>query len=421
MKASNRIYIFITLIIIISLGAAACSGKKEKAIESTVEKEEEVKSPGTEAEMPQPTKNEDANSTVEATGEEDLANADSTTWTFKTEGGIASSPVCLGDVVYFGSKDGNIYAVDINTKQELWRYNAGSPILSQVAIKDNSLYFGCNEIYYAVDIRSGEEIWKYDTQAEDRYKRRKDQWDYHDASPVLNENIVYFGSGLGCVYGFDVSTGDIVWEFETENQAAVRSTPLISEGVIYFGDWNGKYYAVDIKSKQVNWVNNYFQGFQNSVAIDGNTLILGGRDTKIHAVDIVTGEEKWVFRDPIGSWISGDPTILNGIAYFPTSDARLTYAFNVADGTLVNSYKVYMNSFSKAVIYNDVLYITSGDARNIPGSGRLQAFQINGAQENIWEYRVSTGSIFTSPVIWKDTIYFGSEDGCLYAVSLLDR
>jgi outer membrane protein assembly factor BamB len=32
-------------------------------------------------------------------------------WSFKTEGAVNSSPAVCNDVVYFGSDDGNVYAL----------------------------------------------------------------------------------------------------------------------------------------------------------------------------------------------------------------------------------------------------------------------------------------------------------------------
>jgi outer membrane protein assembly factor BamB len=43
-------------------------------------------------------------------------------WKFKTEGEVWSSTVVVGGVVYFGSYDDHLYAVDIETGQEKWRF-----------------------------------------------------------------------------------------------------------------------------------------------------------------------------------------------------------------------------------------------------------------------------------------------------------
>src|ERR1051326_2516922 len=45
-----------------------------------------------------------------------------TKWTFKTEGPIIGSPAIANGVVYIGSVDGNVYAVDEETGKEKWKF-----------------------------------------------------------------------------------------------------------------------------------------------------------------------------------------------------------------------------------------------------------------------------------------------------------
>jgi outer membrane protein assembly factor BamB len=42
-------------------------------------------------------------------------------WSFETGGPVWSSPTVMDDTVYVGSLDGNLYAVDASSGDELWR------------------------------------------------------------------------------------------------------------------------------------------------------------------------------------------------------------------------------------------------------------------------------------------------------------
>ena len=46
------------------------------------------------------------------------------------------------NVVYCGSTDGIMYAVDLQTGMETWRYNIGDPIYSSPAISELGLFVG---------------------------------------------------------------------------------------------------------------------------------------------------------------------------------------------------------------------------------------------------------------------------------------
>lgn len=60
-------------------------------------------------------------------------------WEFVTRGKVDSSPVRVGERVFVGSADGNVYGVDVRMGRELWRYEAGSAILASPAVGAGSL------------------------------------------------------------------------------------------------------------------------------------------------------------------------------------------------------------------------------------------------------------------------------------------
>ncbi|MDT9191305.1 MAG: PQQ-binding-like beta-propeller repeat protein, partial [Limnospira sp. PMC 894.15] len=70
-------------------------------------------------------------------------------WKFRTEDGIFSSPAVSGGVVYFGSYDNHLYAVDANTGQERWKFKTESVIFSSPAVSGGVVYFGSldNHLY----------------------------------------------------------------------------------------------------------------------------------------------------------------------------------------------------------------------------------------------------------------------------------
>ena len=63
-------------------------------------------------------------------------------WKFKTGSSVYSSPAVIDGVVYFGSYDKHLYAVDIKTGEEKWKFKTGDSIyLSIPAISEAVLYF----------------------------------------------------------------------------------------------------------------------------------------------------------------------------------------------------------------------------------------------------------------------------------------
>src|SRR6516225_8096076 len=57
-------------------------------------------------------------------------------WKFATGGKVLSSPVADKGVIYFGSYDYNVYAVDPETGVQKWKYSTHGPVASTPAVAD---------------------------------------------------------------------------------------------------------------------------------------------------------------------------------------------------------------------------------------------------------------------------------------------
>jgi outer membrane protein assembly factor BamB len=62
-------------------------------------------------------------------------------WAYQTRGQIDSSPAVTGNVVYVGSGDGNVYALDAVSGAKKWAYRTGSNT-SSPAVAGGVVYVG---------------------------------------------------------------------------------------------------------------------------------------------------------------------------------------------------------------------------------------------------------------------------------------
>lgn len=145
-------------------------------------------------------------------------------WTFTTEGDVSSQPLLINGVLYFGSWDGNEYAVDAKTGAKLWAYDAGQSSRAAAAYGEGLLFFGdVAGILHAVDAKTGALKWKK-------------KIDPHPAtmatsSPIYHQGRVYIGVSSreemavlgkrdyqcctfrGSIVAYDAKTGDEAWRF----------------------------------------------------------------------------------------------------------------------------------------------------------------------------------------------------------------
>ncbi|MBN1881888.1 MAG: PQQ-like beta-propeller repeat protein, partial [Deltaproteobacteria bacterium] len=81
---------------------------------------------------------------------------------FETRDDICSSPAVVKDVVYFGSNDDHLYALDAKTGDVKWYINPEDWVDSSPYVVDGIVYFGCRDWnLYAVDVKTGQKKWRF--------------------------------------------------------------------------------------------------------------------------------------------------------------------------------------------------------------------------------------------------------------------
>jgi outer membrane protein assembly factor BamB len=144
---------------------------------------------------------------------------------------ISSSPVVVNGVVYIGSPDGHLYALNATTGKVLWKYETGDVIsFSSPAVANGIVYIGSDDkSLHAVDAATGRGLWKYATGGKIK------------SSPAVNSGVVYVGSYDNNLYALDAVTGKVRQVYQTNGQ--IFTSPRIVEGVLYFASYDNYVYA----------------------------------------------------------------------------------------------------------------------------------------------------------------------------------
>ena len=74
-----------------------------------------------------------------------VTNTTNFDWRFTTGATIRSSPALAGNVLYFGSDDGKVYAIDVNSGEARWSFQTGGEVRSSPAIGDGAIYVGSRD------------------------------------------------------------------------------------------------------------------------------------------------------------------------------------------------------------------------------------------------------------------------------------
>src|SRR5512138_3698435 len=79
-----------------------------------------------------------------------------TLWVFSTNGKVWSSPIVANGIVYFGSLDHHVYAVDAKNGSKIWDFATGGQVFPSPAYYNNAIYIGSDDHnFYALDALNG--------------------------------------------------------------------------------------------------------------------------------------------------------------------------------------------------------------------------------------------------------------------------
>ena len=278
---------------------------------------------------------------------------------------IASSPAVGNGLIYVGLMDpspckqhdqqapGFLVALDLETGEEVWRLRAGV-IESSPLVVDGVIYLGTwDRNVYAIDATTGEVRWTYLT------------GDQVKGAAAYRNGVVYIGSYDGKLYALDAKSGTEVWQAGGQagfaGNGRFYSTPALAYGRVFIGNLDGKVYAFGAKSGDLIWSQSTNGFVYSSPAIFEETVYIGSFGGTFYALDAATGERKWSFDG--GGPILGSATVLDGLVYFSTTKAR-TYALDARNGREVWLFKA--GEYSPLV--------TDGERAYVVGNKRLFAF-----------------------------------------------
>lgn len=304
-----------------------------------------------------------------------------------TEGGsVVSRPVIKDNVVYFGACDKNVYAVDLKTGEEIWRFSTNGPIIEAVAIDRGRIYV---ESYdwnlYSLDM-DGNLVWKFNA------------GDKIASASCVHKGNIYFGCKDGNLYALD-RKGKLLWKFHTNGP--IGSPVAIYKDKIYFGSFDYNMYCLDMDG---NLMWKFAAGNQvGGPCVYNDVIYFGSFDQCVYALDL-NGNLLWKLgmndAIPVGTSIVAD----NGVIYFGSRDNNV---YSVKDGKIVWKFKTNNIIFSKPVIDEGKIYFCSSD-------GNLYVADVKTGNE-IWRFTAGGPTILLDKS--GDIICFGCYDCNLYAVN----
>lgn len=231
-----------------------------------------------------------------------------TNWSFaEAKDRYIAKALVQGDQVFAGSADGYLYALGLNGSLR-WKFATGHAIWGAPVSDGKVLYVASMDHYiYAIDPQSGNLIWK-----------TEDLGGQLVAQPALSPSGVLYVGAFGSrtedparssrLVAVDSSNGQILWSKPTRGW--VWATPLLKEDVLYFGDNEGFIYAFDALEGNELWNRQLDTGpnraITGSLAMIGDRLYIGSKTGLLNIVNLADGSPAIPSPVQIGGQILAD-------------------------------------------------------------------------------------------------------------------
>jgi outer membrane protein assembly factor BamB len=131
---------------------------------------------------------------------------------------ILAAPAVASGVVYFGSRNDNVYALDAGNGTELWHHNTGGAVFASPQVANSVVYVGMsgggadNNSIVALNSKDGSMLWRHAVT------------NYAGANIVVNSNVIYVGSSDSVVYALKATNGSQAWKYK--DSAPFTNAPL---------------------------------------------------------------------------------------------------------------------------------------------------------------------------------------------------
>jgi eukaryotic-like serine/threonine-protein kinase len=359
-----------------------------------------------------------------------------TLWTFTAGGAVQTSPAVVDGIVYFGSDDGYVYALNAANGSLIWKYNTFGPVQSSPAVNNGVVYIGGyhSHAVFALNAYTGALIWQAPTDS---------IYPNQISSVGVAYGLVYVDVAFtdvpsgGVLYAFNALTGNITWKYNAG--LWTNASPAVYDGKVYIGDSGGSVIALDATSGNVTWKygtlsdgnspnssDGTYSG-SSSFLISNGLLYFGTWRLTVQAWDASTGAFRWSGKIE-GSVAFSTPALANGVVYVSTGvggtsdylESGGVTAVNAKTGALLWNHTIGSISYSSPAIADGMVFVGS----DIIHTSKPSLFEVTGGQSiyalnsadgaTIWSY-VTGGEVYSSPAVAYGVVYVGSNDGKVYA------
>lgn len=277
-------------------------------------------------------------------------------WKFTAEDSFENAVAVDKGVVFAGSMDEHLYALDLSSGKQRWKLKV-APFKAPPSVNKGFVYIGdLDGNLHCIDAIRGTKKWSFETGAEvgganfqgdsilftshDEHlycltPEGKPRWKFKTDGPIYGSTAVAENRTflVGCdsqMHVIDVAKGKELSAVDLDGQTG--ATAAVFGDLLYVGTMKNEVKAIDWKKSTVAWTYRHgrnAQAFYSSPAVTDKYVLIGSRDNRLHCIDRATGKAHWSFltRNKVDS----SPVVAGSVVVVGSQDGNL-YVLDLETG-----------------------------------------------------------------------------------------
>ncbi len=227
-------------------------------------------------------------------------NSDKTLYALDMKGGVIwkalanhamwSTPVSDGKLIYAGSMDHRVYALNQDDGSQVWvSEDLGGALVGDLALSPkNVLYVGTiSSDMVALDATNGKTLWQTPAKG----------WVWAD--PLIAGDLVIFSDLEGNIYALDAGNGSIKWQVQPDTGAnrAITAAPVLVENTLYVASHAGVLYALDLATGSTLWNKTIGGKLYSDMVLSGDHILIPTMEFTSALVSVdLQGNVSWSYN-----------------------------------------------------------------------------------------------------------------------------
>jgi outer membrane protein assembly factor BamB len=279
-----------------------------------------------------------------------------------------SGAIVHDGIIYVGTRDGRVVAINSSTQSQQWDYTVNSAIYTTPIVDGDLVYVSTysGQVLALSTLARSQNL----TFPQQRYGEWK--WDCPIdnaknnaivADLLVSEDTIYVSSSNGRVYSLDKGFGDLNWESKVLDEKHVKlwTSPVIVGDTLYVSTFDGHIHALSAETGELlDWSFESQAGFASSPVIYEDAIYVGSFDRHLYAVKIGSDVPMWKFpqEEPAGNWFWASPIVNEGIVYAGCLDGKL-YAIEAKTGGKLWEFDAGNPIVSSPVLMDNLLIVAA--------------------------------------------------------------